>query len=738
IGGAFTNNGTVTSSGILNFTPTTPVTINVGTGLSSTGIVSFGGSGAITMSGTPAALQNVIIANTNNNGLTPAGGWTVNGNLFINGNAILNAGSASYTVAGDMESDGTLNGGTSTFTLTSAAGLLFGSPGTTFNNLTVTGNYTANSDFQVAGNFTDNGTLDASLGQLTMTGSGSSSISGSANPLVLAQLGVNKSVGTTVTLSQNLGSIISLHLSKGILDAGAFTLTQDVGGGDLAVDDSAVLRIGGTNTLPTFTTYELDTLSTIDYAGTTQSIPATTTYGGLTISAAGTKTAAAALSIAGSFTLSNGTFTGGTFTHNVGGNWLMSSGSFVNTGTTIQLNGIAAQTVSSTGAFNNLTINNTGGLVSLAGNSTVNNVLAFTAGKLSLLDNNLTIGSSGTITGASATSYIVALGAGTLVQTVSNGGSKPFPIGTNTSYTPATIALSPASVTDNFGLRMLDAVYYLGTTGTTVQSGAVNATWMITKGAAGSTNATVTLQWPGSLELPGFIRSASRLAHYFSGSWDYGASDIAAAGSDPYTVSRSGFTSFSPFTVSSFGALPVTWLDVSGQHIGTDNYIYWSTASSTNNDHFVIEVSGNGSGFSPIGQVAGRSNSTSVQQYSFVDRNVLLPTAWYRIKQVDIDSQYSYSKTILLTGTAAPASGFSYISNPASSTVTGTIGSTKTLSATLTITDLGGKVVKTQAVTLNIGSNPIRVDISNQPNGLYLIQYVDEYGNRQVRKFIKQ
>ncbi|MEJ7914015.1 MAG: hypothetical protein WKF70_12725, partial [Chitinophagaceae bacterium] len=131
--GAFTNNGTVTSEGTLNLNPAFAAGIKLsGTGFSSTGLVVFGGAGAATITGAPAVLTNVTIANTHSSGITPPSGWTVGGKFTINSNAVFNAGSFSYTVGGNIESDGTLNGGTSTFTMTSAAGDLSGSPLTTF------------------------------------------------------------------------------------------------------------------------------------------------------------------------------------------------------------------------------------------------------------------------------------------------------------------------------------------------------------------------------------------------------------------------------------------------------------------------------------------------------------------------------------------------------------------------------------------------------------------------------
>ena len=81
--------------------------------------------------------------------------------------------------------------------------------------------------------------------------------------------------------------------------------------------------------MPAFTIYTLDSLSTVEYAGTTQtvtSISALSAYGNLTISSAGTKTANGSLNIRNDFTLTNGTFVSGNYSDSLGGNWNMSSG----------------------------------------------------------------------------------------------------------------------------------------------------------------------------------------------------------------------------------------------------------------------------------------------------------------------------------------------------------------------------------------------------------------------------
>lgn len=737
IKGNFNNNGTVTSTGTLWFDPSTPVTVNFGSSFSSTGTLILDGSGVITLTGTPTTLNNVEIESTA--GITPPTGWTMNGNFIINSDAIFNAGSNSYTVARNIESNGTLNGGTSTFTMTSAAGLVSGSPGTHFYNFTVAGAVTANTDFQVDHDFTNNGTIDATAGELRMTGNLPGNIGGSTNPSTIAQLNINKTWNVPITLGRNLTGITSLHIREGIFDAGGFTLTQDaVNLGELAIEDSAVLKIGSTNTLPVFDAYSLDTLSTVDYAGTTQSIATNVIYGNLTISTAGVKTPGAALTMLHDLNLSNGTFTGGNFTHLLGGDWNMTSGTYTNTGTTIQLNGLDSQYIFSTGPFSNLTVNKTSGPSLLAGNVTVNNSLAFTAGKLWLQNNNLTMGNSGAITGASATNYIVADGTGTLIQQVTNGGSKVFPAGTALQYTPATVALTAGSVTDNIAVRILDNAYSNGDSGTPIAAGAVDATWLISESVPGGSVATLTVQWPGLLELPGFTRTATRLGHYTGGAWDYGPGDIAATGADPYSLTRNGITSFSPFAVGTFTALPVTWLHVGGKNKGRDNEITWSTANETSNAYFVVEVSDNGRDFQEAGRVAGANNTSYEQHYTFLHKNIPYSTAWYRIKQVDINGRFTFSRMIKVMAGEVIRSGLVYVTNPATTHINVLVRAEQTYRANMMIVDEAGRVIHRQSIPFNTGSNVIDINIARHPAGIYFLQYMDEYGNKQVGRFIKQ
>jgi hypothetical protein len=738
--GSFTNNGTVTSAGTLQFTPITAKTINFGgSGFSSDGIVKFGGSGQITLAGTPALFTNVIINNTHSAGVSPNTNWTIDSNFAIANNSIFNAGSHTYTVGGNIESDGRLNGGTSTFVMSSSAGELSASAETEFNHFSITGTITPQTDFRVAGNFTNNGTYDGTIGVLIMTGGNAATIGGTTAPSPIAQLTIEKTGGAVVTQNVNLSNLSFLNIFSGVLFTSTRTITQDAGGGILIISDGATLRLGGTNSLPGFSGYGLDVNSNVDYAGTTQAVGNAANYGNLLVTAAGNKNAFVPVVVQGNLTITAGTLATSTLTvtHSVAGNFIMTGGTLSGTSSTYLLNGTADQTLTLLSNLINLTVNKTSGQINLGSNVTVNQTLNMTSGKIDINSNNLTIGSAGSITNANSSNYIIAAGSGTLIQQVTAGGSKEFPVGSSTSYLPATVALTGASTTDNFNVRLLPAVYENGTSGPAITVEVVNTTWLIAEAVNGGSDATITLQWPASLELSGFNRAACRLAHFTAGSWELGATDLSASGSNPYTLSRSGFTGFSPFTVGTANILPVTWLNFTARHENGNNHLYWSTANETHNRYFIVEVSTNGINYTELGRINGAGTTSLISEYRFIHYNVRPASYYYRIRQVDLDGRSSLSKVVRIK-IGSVLSAITLYPNPVIKAATLELYSAKPILLQMTVSDMTGKVVISRLMSIARGANSFDLDMEMLPAGAYTVALTDEQNEKQILRVMKK
>jgi hypothetical protein len=118
---------------------------------------------------------------------------------------------------------------------------------------------------------------------------------------------------------------------------------------------------------------------------------------------------------------------------------------------------------------------------------------------------------------------------------------------------------------------------------------------------------------------------------------------------DPSTTNLPAFCNF--LTAGGFSPLPVEWLFLNADFNEKERsgIIKWATAKEWENSHFEIERSVRGlAEFSVIGQVQGMGWKDSITEYTFVDKDLPLTggNIFYRLKQVDFNGIYSYSKII--------------------------------------------------------------------------------------------
>ncbi len=96
------------------------------------------------------------------------------------------------------------------------------------------------------------------------------------------------------------------------------------------------------------------------------------------------------------------------------------------------------------------------------------------------------------------------------------------------------------------------------------------------------------------------------------------------------------------------GVVPVEWVSFTGKAERIYNQLHWATASEINSSHFYIERSlGDNNAFDRIGRVEASGNTSTTKSYGFNDRDVIANQVYYyRLKQVDLNGNYSYSDII--------------------------------------------------------------------------------------------
>ncbi|MBK8880370.1 MAG: T9SS type A sorting domain-containing protein [Haliscomenobacter sp.] len=405
------------------------------------------------------------------------------------------------------------------------------------------------------------------------------------------------------------------------------------------------------------------------------------------------------------------------------------------TGCTLTFDGTSLQTASFGTISNqvNLKINNSSG-VSLSSSLTMppNTTLTLTAGLLKLNSYDLTMTASGTsFGGVSTTSYVQTNSSGKLVLTVNNTVERQFPIG-NASFNPA--YLTRASGSDTYGISVSDQVLLYGTFGPEITSEVVGRTWDV---AAINTvgSLTVKLQWYSGDEKPGFTRSNANVSHY-QGSWDLGpAGDAGAA--EPYSRSRSGVMSLSPFTVSSGGALPIELLDFKAEVIQSSALLTWRTASELNNDYMAVERSADAIEFQEIGRVKGQGTTQQPQDYRFTDEDPLPGINYYRLRQVDFDGAMEYHKVVAVDfrPEGAAAAGLTAFPSPATDDLQVRLAAPFQSEAEYIVTDLQGRIVLRGVFPAQSAQETI--SIQPLPAGLFVLS-IQNAGRGERVRFVKR
>ncbi|MBC3538939.1 T9SS type A sorting domain-containing protein [Rufibacter sediminis] len=167
--------------------------------------------------------------------------------------------------------------------------------------------------------------------------------------------------------------------------------------------------------------------------------------------------------------------------------------------------------------------------------------------------------------------------------------------------------------------------------------------------------------------------------------------------------------------------LPVTLISFTAKAQKEGVQLVWATASEKDNSFFQVERSADGKDFVAIGQVKGLGNSNVLVSYSFNDVATPEGTVYYRLKQVDIDGKFEYSKTIAVQtkGIAPVQATLKAYPNPTADAVNLDLTKVATAPVTIKVIALDGRLMESLEVT---GGSVQKVDLTKVAAGTYLLQ----------------
>ena len=191
-------------------------------------------------------------------------------------------------------------------------------------------------------------------------------------------------------------------------------------------------------------------------------------------------------------------------------------------------------------------------------------------------------------------------------------------------------------------------------------------------------------------------------------------------------------TGFSGFIAKSIDqALPVTLVSFTGKAIENSNELTWKTSSEVDFSHFEIQRSMDAKTFEKIGEQASKTQRI----YTFLDPDSPRGKAYYRLKMIDLDAKYSFSKMIAIGNDAETSVVGNFYPNPSTGKVYIEINAINKSTWNITNYDLTGRLRSHKIKSLQPGLNVISIDKLSP--GLNIFKF-DNGSISEIRKVVRE
>ena len=162
----------------------------------------------------------------------------------------------------------------------------------------------------------------------------------------------------------------------------------------------------------------------------------------------------------------------------------------------------------------------------------------------------------------------------------------------------------------------------------------------------------------------------------------------------------------------------------------------WATAQEINSASFDVERSADLVSWTIIGNVKAKGYASTTTNYSYNDEFPLAGTGYYRLKMIDLDGKYLYSK-ILTVSSDNMSQPLVVYSNPFSDAIRVKVNVDRAENLTLTVSDIIGKTYLKQSYNAQAGDNLITLVPAGAASGMYIL-HIQGNTYAQTVKLAKQ
>jgi len=180
-------------------------------------------------------------------------------------------------------------------------------------------------------------------------------------------------------------------------------------------------------------------------------------------------------------------------------------------------------------------------------------------------------------------------------------------------------------------------------------------------------------------------------------------------------------------------SLPVSLIDFSAISDKNKVVLRWKATSETNLNGYTVEYSKNGTSWLSIDFI-NATNTSGSNLYTTTHYQPQSGANYYRLKMLDKDGNFSYSKTA--TVNFSGKTGLAIYPNPVKSTLTAEWYGLQSGIVHVQIVDVTGREIQNENISTKTGNNVFQINTHNLSKGSYFIIVDGE--TKEIRQFIKE
>ena len=158
----------------------------------------------------------------------------------------------------------------------------------------------------------------------------------------------------------------------------------------------------------------------------------------------------------------------------------------------------------------------------------------------------------------------------------------------------------------------------------------------------------------------------------------------------------------------------------------------WATSQEQNAGYYDVERSSDQSGWIKIGSVKAKGYSSTTTNYSLTDQLPIDGTGYYRLKMVDLDAKFTYSKTVSVTADKNSVPLVIY-NNPFTDQIRLKVNVSKLQNLVMTVSDMLGRTYINQSYQAQPGDNFVNLQPNTGGSGMYILRIQGDSYDQTVK-----